>query len=84
MRNTFLLAIFFIDGQAGSQMCTEVLESKKNDEDSSWCQIVWAHLSSLKAPKMLWICHVILRFGLVSLFNGISTFAGYLMPKPFS
>ena len=22
--------------------------------------------------------------GLVSLFNGISTFAGYLMPKPFS
>ena len=24
------------------------------------------------------------RFGLVSLFNGISTFAGYLMPKPFS
>ena len=26
----------------------------------------------------------ILRFGLVSLFNGISTFVGYLMPKPFS
>ena len=25
-----------------------------------------------------------LRFGLVSLFNGISTFVGYLMPKPFS
>ena len=24
------------------------------------------------------------RFGLVSLFNGISTFVGYLMPKPFS
>ena len=23
-------------------------------------------------------------FGLVSLFNGISTFLGYLMPKPFS
>ena len=23
-------------------------------------------------------------FGLVSLFNGISTFVGYLMPKPFS
>ena len=23
-------------------------------------------------------------FGLVSLFNGISTFAGYLTPKPFS
>ena len=22
-------------------------------------------------------------FGLVSLFNGISTFVGYLMPKPF-
>ena len=25
-----------------------------------------------------------LRFGLVSLFNGISTFVGYLMPKLFS
>ena len=24
------------------------------------------------------------RFVLVSLFNGISTFVGYLMPKPFS
>ena len=23
-------------------------------------------------------------FGLVSLFNGISTFVGYLLPKPFS
>ena len=23
-------------------------------------------------------------FGFVSLFNGISTFVGYLMPKPFS
>ena len=28
--------------------------------------------------------HEILRFGLVSLFNGISTVVGYLMPKPFS
>ena len=27
--------------------------------------------------RMVW-------FGLVSLFNGISTFVGYLMPKPFS
>ena len=25
-----------------------------------------------------------LWFGWVSLFNGISTFVGYLMPKPFS
>ena len=24
------------------------------------------------------------HFGLVSFFNGISTFVGYLMPKPFS
>ena len=24
------------------------------------------------------------KFGLVSLFNGISTFVGYLMSKPFS
>ena len=27
---------------------------------------------------------VTVRFGLVSLFNGISTFVGYLMPKLFS
>ena len=26
----------------------------------------------------------IFRFGLVSLFNGISIFVGYLIPKPFS
>ena len=25
-----------------------------------------------------------IRFGLVSLFHGISTFVGYLIPKPFS
>ena len=28
--------------------------------------------------------NVITKIGLVSLFNGISTFAGYLMTKPFS
>ena len=28
--------------------------------------------------------HIIAWFGLVSLFNGISIFVGYLMPKPFS
>ena len=28
--------------------------------------------------------HHLDRFGLVSLFNGISTSVGYLMPKPFS
>ena len=34
-------------------------------------------------PGPLWPRVVILdRFGLVSLFNGISTFVGYLMPKP--
>ena len=31
----------------------------------------------MKEEKAKWI-------GLVSLFNGISTFVGYLMPKPFS
>ena len=29
-------------------------------------------------------CTITLALGLVSLFNGISTFVGYLMPKPFS
>ena len=33
---------------------------------------------SFKSVKTL------ISFGLVSLFNGISTFVGYLMPKPFS
>ena len=27
--------------------------------------------------------YIQISFGLVSLFNGISTFVGYLMPKPF-
>ena len=27
---------------------------------------------------------LILEYGLVSFFNGISTFVGYLMPMPFS
>ena len=31
----------------------------------------------IKETSFIW-------FGLVSLFNGISTFVGYLMPKPFS
>ena len=30
------------------------------------------------------IRELMLNDGLVSLFNGISTFLGYLMPKPFS
>ena len=32
--------------------------------------------------RIMQVC--IFWFGLVSLFNGISTFIGYLMPKPFS
>ena len=31
-----------------------------------------------------WMTWALVGFGLVSLFNGISTFVGYLMPKPFS
>ena len=37
-------------------------------------------LNSLRILLYLFI----FRFGLVSLFNGISTFVGYLMPKLFS
>ena len=32
--------------------------------------------------QLIW--SFLVGFGLVSLFNGISTFVGYLMPKPFS
>ena len=43
---------------------------------------------SLSESKSLWSCRTLLstrtRFGLVSLFNGISTFFGYLIPKLFS
>ena len=34
----------------------------------------------MPGKKTVFIC----RFGVVSLFNGISTFIGYLMPKPFT
>ena len=37
---------------------------------NEWCHSFFAEYNS--------------RFGFVSLFNGISTFVGYLMPKPFS
>ena len=49
----------------------------------------------LKSPILYWldfyniykedgVYHVVIGFCLVSLFNGISTFVGYLMPKPLS
>ena len=34
--------------------------------------------------KFMRVLTYVFRFGLVSLFNGISTLVGYLMPKPFS
>ena len=34
--------------------------------------------------KFMLALHAVVWFGLVSLFNGISTFVGYLMPKLFS
>ena len=43
---------------------------KDNERYSKYCQYV-------VRGKMIW-------FGLVSLFNGISTFVGYLMPTLFS
>ena len=44
------------------------------------CRANWQHESGIvtSTRRKLW------WFGLVSLFNGISTFLGYLMPKPFS
>ena len=44
-------------------------QSKRSQPSNVFC--------SCWKQKMVW-------FGLVSLFNGISTFEGYLMPKPFS
>ena len=35
-------------------------------------------------PDLSSMAHEPKRFGLVSLFNGVSTFMGYLMLKPFS
>ena len=46
------------------------------------------HLEALlnQTPKSVEPCDLLdkllIWFGLVSLFNGISTFVGYLMPKP--
>ena len=34
--------------------------------------------------KVLVYIYIYIYIGLVSLFNGISAFVGYLMPKPFS
>ena len=55
-------------GERGSGI--SVLAARHDDDDDiNLCKSTLSFLS---------------RFGLVSLFNGISTFAGYLMPKPFS
>ena len=43
----------------------------------NWCLVRVCMKIPAPADKFDW-------FGLVSLFNGISTFVGYLMPKPFS
>ena len=64
-----------------------ILKKKTTDswrtavEESSWVFRIWSHQirsdQILKNPTAEMI-------GLVSLFNGISTFVGYLMPKLFS
>ena len=43
----------------------------------------WYHDYPKVSPRHIW-SHYRFKFGLISLFNGISTFVGYLMPKPFS
>ena len=47
-----------------------------------WSRLEASHESS--HTEELWYNQTVYLFGLVSLFNGISTFIGYLMPKLFS
>ena len=60
---------------------------RKISSSSHWC-FCWVckgnepHYEISCTPDTLQVLLVV--FGLVSLFNGISTFAGYLMPKLFS
>ena len=44
---------------------------------------LWKQILSVSV-KINLTTHIAPDRGLVSLFNGISTFVGYLMPKPFS
>ena len=47
---------------------------------NSWRETIDVQgMKEIKLPKMRWSLD-----GLVSFFNGLSTFIGYLMPKPFS
>ena len=43
-----------------------------------------SNLLAITLQSVFEIICIKIRFGLVSLFNGISTFVGYLMPKLFS
>ena len=48
----------------------------------NWMQIICIKNNYLKLQLFIKVYYD--WFALVSLFNDISTFAGYLMPKPFS
>ena len=64
-------SIWFIDGLKNTTTQGQT-ETGSNDQKFSFS----ISLSLVPHPRF--------RCGLVSLFNGISTFVGYLMPKPFS
>ena len=51
-----------------------------NAKTSQVCGACWS-VDGRATPS--WWCLYVDWFALVSLFNGISTFVGYLMPKPF-
>ena len=45
--------------------------------------VVFEEFGTVLIPRLLMFCSMMFD-GLVSLFNGISTFVGHLIPKPFS
>ena len=63
---------------------------KNTDEDQASLELLSCtepHIYKKMKPILpigVVISTLMVWFGLVSLFNGISTFEGYLMPKPFS
>ena len=59
----------------------DILMSKNTKEHAEHIEKVWENQGFWLQSE--WYQVWIFRFGLVSLFNGISTFVGYLMPKPF-
>ena len=72
---------------SGSDSENEMTEFPRFIVIIHWSKLLWLNSHFIDwnsdSSQVNFEIEEIIRIGLVSLFNGISTFVGYLMPKPF-